>query len=558
MANSTGSFECPPSAHTRNLLCWVGSDVLAGFLVFLIALPLCLGIAQACRVPPIAGIWTAVLGGMFTVSLSNSSLTIKGPAAGLIVIVEGCIIRFTEEYGGNPNDAADLLAIGYPLMLGVGVVSGLVQVVLGRLNAGRLVDLVPITPVHGMLAAIGITIIAKQLFPMLGLSSDLGNPAMLGKAPTGEPIHAILALPRALSTIAWPVATVGLSSLAILVLFPWVKRRIPVLKSFPAPVLVLMIAVPLATSLHVNARVAIPILIPTVFENYRVAFCLPDFRGLLTLTGLEYVVLFALIGSIESLLSAKAIDMIDPWKRKTNMNRDLFAIGITNMVAAAIGALPMISEIVRSKANVDNGGRTKWANFFHSLFLLACVLAAPMIINQFPLAALAAMLVFTGFRLASPRVFTATWALGREQFLVFISTILMTLCTDLLIGIVFGIALKILSHIWHGASLNALIRSNIVTVDQSTEQATIRVLHTAVFSNWLSLERAIQATANHSRIIVDLTGTRLVDHSVMEKLHELETEFAANGKLLSVILTNQHLPLGNHPLATRKNSKVSF
>src|SRR5262249_16609248 len=162
------------------------------------------------------------------------------------------------------------------------------------------------------------------------------------------------------------------------------------------------------------------------------------------------IMMFCLIASIESLLSSQAIDMIDPWRRKTDQNRDLLATGVANTLCATVGALPMISEIVRSKANIDNGARTKYSNFFHGLFLLAFVLVLPMVINNIPMAALGAMLVFVGFRLASPKEFIHTYKIGVEQLVVFMTTIIVTLSTDLLIGVSSGIVLKILIHLLNG------------------------------------------------------------------------------------------------------------
>jgi MFS superfamily sulfate permease-like transporter len=273
-------------------------------------------------------------------------------------------------------------------------------------------------------------------------------------------------------------------------------------------------------------------------------------------TGLKYVLLYCLIGSLESLLSAKAIELIDPWKRKTNFDRDLVAIGLANTVAASIGALPMISEIVRSKANIDNGARTRSANLFHGLFLLAFVLAVPDLIHRIPVAALAAMLVYTGFRLASPREFVRTYKVGSEQFVVFVVTIIATLATDLLIGIAAGIATKVLFHLWNGAPPTSLLQSQIDLVPEGDQLAVLVVRRAAVFSNWLGIRAAIlKEIKDRDEVVLDLSHTRLVDHSVMEKLHELEQELAGSGKRLSVIGLDEHISFSPHPHAARKRPR---
>ena len=217
------------------------------------------------------------------------------------------------------------------------------------------------------------------------------------------------------------------------------------------------------------------------------ALAFPDFSGLLTVIGVKYVILFTLIGSLESLLSAKAVEIFDPWKRKANLNRDLTAIGIGNTVAACIGGLPMISEIVRSKANVDNGAHTRFANFYHGMFLLLFVALAPGLVNEIPLAALAAMLVYTGFRLASPAEFLHVYHVGKEQLLVFLATIIGVLAIDLLVGIVIGIAVEMLLHLVNGASLASLFRPRHEVAPTGNGTMRVLVKDAATFTTWFAL-----------------------------------------------------------------------
>lgn len=555
---SSPSADTPPL--TPGLLPNIRFDLLSGFLVFLIAMPLCLGIASASQYPPIAGIWTAVIGGILTCFLSNSQLTIKGPAAGLIVIVSGAVLELGLEAAPSGTDPKDLLTLaryGYPLALGVGVTAGIIQILFGLLKAGKIGELVPLTPVHGMLAAIGITIMAKQFFTMLGQG-----------APPGAPIDSIIAVPNAFKALAessvfQTVAIVGVTSLAIMIVFPFLKSRVSFLKAIPAQLVVVLVAIPMALALGFTGLgeaagnpMKFLVNVPTVVDNPSTAFMFPSFAALATATGVKYVVLFALIGTIESMLSSQAIDMIDPWRRKTDQNRDLLAVGVANTLCSAVGALPMISEIVRSKANIDNGARTKYANLYHGLFLLAFVLLLPgLVIRQIPLAALGAMLVYTGFRLASPKEFIHTYKLGVEQLVVFVTTIVVTLCTDLLIGVVSGIALKLLIHVLNGAPLSSFVRADIEVANTDDDKVVVlKVRKAAVFANWLGLKNAILKEAEkRDEVVVDLSATRLVDHSTMEKLHQLEHELAAGGKRLAVVGLDNHKPMSSHPLAARKN-----
>jgi MFS superfamily sulfate permease-like transporter len=488
-------------------------------------------------------------------------LTIKGPAAGLIVIVIGAVTDLGNEFGAGLSDP-DKAFLGYKLALGIGMTAGVVQVLMGLLRAGRLVDFFPLTPVHGMLASIGLIIIAKQAFDVFGATPQKG----------AGPLKLLASLPDAVRGMNPEIAAIGVASLLILFGLPLLRARW--LKKVPAQLIVLVVAVGLGTVFDLEHRhtylfpnnffdtehpavyeVGPRFLVdmPEVLKEPAAAFAVPDFRGLATPTGLQYLVLFTLIGSLESLLSAKAIELLDPWRRKTNFDRDLVAIGAANTLAAAVGALPMISEIVRSKANIDNGARTRISNLCHGLFLLAFVLLAPNLIHRIPLAALAAMLVYTGFRLASPREFVRTYKVGSEQFVVFVGTIVATLATDLLIGIACGIALKVLFHLWNGAPLSALIRADYDLVPEGDKLAVVVVRKAAVFSNWIGLRAAIlRAADSREDVVVDLSHTRLVDHSTMERLHELEKEFAASGKRLAVIGLESHRPLSSHPLAARK------
>ncbi|MFQ3594389.1 MAG: SulP family inorganic anion transporter [Gemmataceae bacterium] len=258
------------------------------------------------------------------------------------------------------------------------------------------------------------------------------------------------------------------------------------------------------------------------------------------------------MGSLESLLSAKAVDLLDPWCRKTDLDRDLIAVGLANTLAALIGGLPMISEIVRSKANLDNGAQTRWANFSHGVFLLVFVLLFPWLIHRIPLAALGAMLVYTGFRLASPQEFVRTYRIGSEQFLIFVGTIFATLVTDLLLGLLSGIAIKLLFHLWNGAPLASLLTAEVQEMEHPEGGTLLVVQRSALFSNWLGLRRSILLAAeNQPRVVIDLSQTRLVDHSVMEKLHQLQRDLESQGRTLEVVGLEEHQPLSMHPRAAR-------
>jgi MFS superfamily sulfate permease-like transporter len=285
------------------------------------------------------------------------------------------------------------------------------------------------------------------------------------------------------------------------------------------------------------------------------AITFPDFEALASAAGWKWVVMFALIGSLESLLSAKAIDMLDPWhQRKTNLDRDMLAIGVGNTLSASIGGLPMISEIVRSKANIDNGAKTRFAELWHGMFLLLFVALLPGLIHRIPLAALAAMLVYTGFRLASPREFVNVYKIGKEQLVIFASTMVAVLATDLLIGIGIGIGVKMFIHVLHGAPVRSLFRPYLDVEEQAKNTVVIHARHSAVFSNWIPFKRQIEhvGLVRRNNVVVDLSNTHLVDHSVMEKLHEMQREFHREGLTLEVTGLDEHILFSDHELSARK------
>jgi len=531
----------PPEKHAWR------RDLLSGFLVFLIALPLCLGIAMASGFPPVAGIITAVVGGVLATWLGSAPLTIKGPAAGLIVIALGAV----GELGAG--DAH----VGYRRALACIVVAAGFQVVFALLRAGTLGDFFPSAVVHGMLAAIGIIIVSKQSHVVMGVAPHAKEPLML-----------IAEIPASLMRMNPEIMLIGVISLIILFGHPRLRGYLSFIRRVPAPLLVLAVAIPLASlfdleHLHMYREPLFrhdyqigPDFLVNLPKNLIAAVTFPDFSHVFGGVSIKYIVMFALVGSIESLLSAKAVDTLDPLKRRSNLDKDLLATGVGNLIAGLLGGLPMISEIVRSSANIGYGARSRLSNFFHGVFLLLFVAFAPSLIHHIPLSALAAMLIFTGVRLASPLEFVKTWRVGKEQLFVFVSTIAITVASDLLLGVLAGMALEMLIYVAHGAPVRSLFRPDIdVSVD--AERATLRVRHAALFTNYLTIKRRLaQLPAGVTHVSVNFEDTHFVDHTVMEKLHELEREWARAARLLEIRGLEGHDVFSEHPLAARKKKRV--
>lgn len=518
------------------------ADLTSGFLVFLIALPLCLGISMASGFPPVAGIFTAIIGGLVVSFLGGSQLTIKGPAAGLIIIALGAVSELGQ---GDPM-------LGYKLTLAVVVAAGILQVILGWIKSGVLADFFPSAAVHGMLAAIGIIIIAKQLFTMIGV-----------KPEASETLELFAELPHAFGELNPEIALIGFISLLILFLFPLFKNKY--IRMVPAPLLVILVAIPIGRYFdleHEHSYLFLdgheytigPKFLVTLPDNLLSAITFPDFSQVFSMVSIKYIIMFALVGSLESLLSSKAIDGIDPYKRKSNMNKDLMGVGIGNTLAGFIGGLPMISEIVRSSANINNGGKTAWSNFFHGMFLLIFVAFFPMLIHQIPLAALAAMLVFTGYRLASPQSFYQTYKIGKEQLVIFLITIVFTLASDLLIGIGVGILTKFILHMVNGLSIKYIFKP-MFTVRENGDEFTVDVFHSAVFSNYIQLKKSLDALPRGKTIRIDFSNANLIDHTVLENLHQYQHDYEhSHGKF--ILSGMDHLKKNSsHELSGRKLKK---
>lgn len=527
-------------------------DMLSGFLVFLIALPLCLGISIASGYPAVAGIFTAIIGAVVATFLSNSELTIKGPAAGLIVIVLGAVMEMRTTFGLAEDD----LLGPYRLALAIGVAAGVVQILFGLLRSGVLGEFFPTAAVHGLLASIGVIIMSKQIHNVLGVTTTADGRA-ISKL---EPLQAIAQIPDSLTRWNPEIAMIGAIGLLIMFGVPLIKSRWA--KMVPTQMLVVLMAIPFSLYFDLDHLHTYSFLgtehtvgpkgyLPDVPKTLVSAVYFPDWRALETVAGWKWVMMFALIGSLESLLSSKAVELLDPWRRKGDMNRDLLAVGVGNTLASLVGGLPMISEIVRSKANIDNGARSRFGNFWHGMFLLGFVSAVPELIHKIPLAALAAMLVFTGFRLASPREFMHMYHVGREQLVVFVTTIVAVLATDLLIGILIGMAAEFAINLWSGAPFRSLFRPTIDIEENADGSVTLLVKHSAVFSSWISLRKRIERAEHGKEVVLNLSDAKVVDHTVMEKLHELQREFEERDARLVITGLDGHRAVSEHPRSAR-------
>lgn len=538
-----------PKTGLAGLRAHFKDDAVSGLLISLIALPLCLGIALASGVPPIAGLFTAIIGGLLVSRINGTFVTITGPAAGLIVVTLGAV----ESLGGLSPLPGESYAAGYPHALGAIVVGSGVIMLFGLLRVGRISDFFPVAVIHGMLAGIGVIIMVKQFFVALGTKPEShgGGHGL---------IDTILQIPHGFMSLNPHIALIGLVSILIIIIHPYLNFKF--IQIIPAPMWVILVAIPAGMMLDLRGIDTYAFLGQTYEAGPKFfvrlpakiaeGIVFPSFEKIGELAFWTAVLTVALVTSIESLLSAIAVDTLDPFKRRSNLDKDLFAMGAGSVAAGCIGGLPMISEIVRSSANVTNGAKTQWSNFFHGSFLLVFLLLGKPLIDQIPLSALAAMLITVGFKLAAPREFRHVLEIGKAQLFLFVLTMVTVVATDLLIGVATGIIAKLIIHLYYGTSVFNAFKPEMTT-SSSGDRALIQIKESAIFSNFLSIKGYVLKLDKEvvKNVVLDFQDVKLVDHTVMSGLKNLRELLKERGQSLILINTDHLTAVSEHPLSTR-------
>ena len=502
-------MEFTPQTGLKGLIeNWRG-DVIAAISVALIALPLSLGIALAAGAPAMAGIWSAVVGGVVTTLYRGGHVSVNGPAKGVIAVIL---------FGIAVMDDGTGQAFNY--VLAAIVVSGGIQALLGVLKLGRLADIFHSSVIHGLLAAIGIIIFAKQIHVAIGTHSD--SPSIIQNL-----IDAVLFLPEA-NPFVVIISIIGL----LLSLFHS-KISFRVFQFFPAPIWVIAFSIPFVYLFNFFDQHSLsflgktyevgPALLLDIPDNFADSILHPNFGKIGTVEFWTTVFSILIITSIESLAIAKAVDKIDPYKRKTNLNKDLTGIGLSTMAAGFIGGLPIIAVIIRSTVNIHNGAKTKWSNLYQGVFLLILIVALSPIMKQVPLCAFAILLVYTGFKLASPSVFKQVYNQGPEQLIFFVFTMVLTLYTNLLIGLVGGLLLVLASHMLLAKEsipqfFKMIYRAGS-SVDKNQEgHYDLKIKGIANFLGILKVDQLVKTIPPGVNVTIDLSETRLVGMTYMEYL----------------------------------------
>ncbi|MEY4684416.1 MAG: hypothetical protein RLZ25_875 [Pseudomonadota bacterium] len=491
-------------------------DLPAGVVVFLVALPLCLGVALASGAPLFSGIVAGIVGGIVISALSGSQLSVSGPAAGLTAITFSAI----QELGQ------------FETFLLAGLIAGAIQLVLGYIGAGAIGSFIPNAVIRGMLVAIGLILIIKQIPHAVGYGADL----IVDETYAPEsPVSLLHEIGGALRYISWGATAVCFGAILIVLSWDWLARRgFSIATIVPGPLLavvwgLMFQAFATGTGLEIPDQHFVTLPEHESLGHLWGSLLHPDFSQWTNPKVYQSAGTIAIVASIETLLSLEAIDRLDPLRRQAPANRELKAQGVGNMISALLGGLPVTSVIVRSSANLNAGGKTKLASMFHGILLLISVLVFADLMNSIPLATLAAILLLTGFKLAKPAIFIDMYRRGKNQFIPFIITVSAILIDDLLKGIMIGTVIGLIF----------VIRSNFqsaITLNRKDENYLIRFRKDATFLNKHKFRSILDAVEPGSCVLIDGSQARFIDRDILDCIIDFHEGMA--DKRLSVQLRN--------------------
>lgn len=506
------------------------TDLKAGTVVFLVALPLSLGIALACNVPLFSGILSGVIGGLIVTLLSGSLLSVSGAAAGLTAVVLSSVA----------------LLGSYPTFLAAVVFAGLLQIIFGLAKAGSIGNYIPSAVIKGMLAGIGIILIIKQLPHLVGYDKDPEGDFFFEQRDGHNSISELFYMFNYLSPGA---VCVGVLSLVVLLLSETaVYKRLKLLSAIPAPLLVVVMGILLNLAfsdsplLHIEAEHLVTLPVIRNWDDFRSNLVHPDFSLWHNGNFWIVVVTLAMVAGLESLLSVEATDKLDPKKRISNPNRELLAQGVGNVVSGLVGALPVTAVIVRSSANIHAGAQSKLSSVLHALLLITCVLLIPRVLGLIPNAALAAVLIVTGYKLTRLSLLRYLYKKGWDQFLPFLTTVAVMLVTDLLKGVGAGLVVAVIFI------LRANIRSAFDTAEDVMDQRRhymIKLPQHITFFNKGFLINYFRAVETGSKVIIDGSATKGTDKDAEEVIETFIESAAQKNIEVTLIKYNIYQPQPN-------------
>ncbi|QXP60611.1 SulP family inorganic anion transporter [Olleya sp. HaHaR_3_96] len=513
-------------------------NIFSGFVVSLIALPLGLGLAMASDAPPISGVIAAVIGGIVVSILGGSNVTIAGPGNGLVGVLLGTIAT-----------------LGLESAYAAIICSGALLLVLGFLRLGKLADFFPSSAIQGMLAAIGLIILGKQFHIMLA-----------HRIKREDTIDYLFEIPFTLNdaihyqnTGLIYAALAGVISFLIMIFYSKIRNKY--LQLIPAPMWIVILSIGFSYYFELVAHEANPIaikyMISGIPEFSEIVSQIPtvNFSKIGTFPFWTSVLALTLIASIESLLSIKAVDKLDPEKRRSNVNRDLKALGLATVGSGFLGGLNVVTVIARSSVNVNNGGSNRSSNFFHALFLVIFIVLFSTQLTRIPLPALMAILVYTGYKLASPENIKKIFRIGKEQLIIFFVTLIVTLKIGLISGILSGVFITFIIHIVINKNVTLFAKNWLkpnVLMFQEDAHYYVSVKHFCSFLNFYKLKAKLDAIPEDEDVILDFSLCQFVDHTVMENLNNYQELFTKRGGHFEVLGLDLHDTESEHPFALRR------
>lgn len=495
-----------------NLFANLKSDFASGLVVFLVALPLCLGIAMASGAPLFSGIIAGIIGGIVVGYLSQSHISVSGPAAGLTAIVLTAI--------------SDLGA--FDIFLSAVFIAGILQLILGFVKAGSISNYFPTNVIEGMLAGIGIIIILKQLPHAFGYDSDFEGDEAFFQVDGDNTFSSLF---KILNHFQLGAVIVTLVSLVILI--SW--EKVPFLKKIklvPGALIAVIIGILIneifirtGSSLAIADNHLVSLPVPTSFDDLKAIVVTPNFSALTNPAVWTVGITIAIVASIETLLCIEASDRLDPQKRYTNTNVELKAQGIGNIVSSLIGGLPMTSVVVRSSANNNAGAKSKMSTIIHGVLLLLSVLIIPVVLNKIPLATLATILILVGYKLAKPSTIKHFWEKGKYQFVPFIATMIAVVATDLLKGVMLGIIISVIFVLKGNLKRAYTFKKeeyedgDIIHIDLAQEVS---------FLNKAAIKETLKSIPENSRVVITAHDTVYIAHDILDLINEFKSTRAVD------------------------------
>jgi MFS superfamily sulfate permease-like transporter len=517
-------------------------DAAASMVVLFVAVPLCLGIALASGAPLFSGIIAGIIGGIVVGAISNSSVGVSGPAAGLTVIV----LTSIQQLG---SFEAFLMAV---------VLAGLIQIVLGLLKAGIIGYYFPSSVIKGMLTAIGIIIILKQIPHALGYDADYEGDESFVQMDGQNTFSELVNMLDAITPAAVLVSIISLAILFLWEVYLRKQHRIFNVIQGPLAAVVFGIIYQFVTSNYfpqwsLSSQHLVPLPVSESVTDFFTQFTAPDFSRIMNSNVWMVAVTLAIVASIESLLSVEATDKLDPYKRTTNTNRELIAQGSGNIVSGLLGGLPVTQVILRSSANIQSGAKSKLSTILHGIMLLLCVVLIPHILNMVPLAVLASILLMIGYKLAHPPIFREMARLGWEQFLPFMATVAGVVFTDLLKGIAIGMGVAIIMIL-----RNSYKNSHMLHREKSSngvDRLKMTLAEEVVFLNKGRIKKDLSEVREGAKVTIDMSRSLHIDHDVLEIIEDFRKN--AQTKNIDVILVGDHLNGTNGAEAEKDLSEIA-